>query len=92
MVLTKLHFERKINGLRSIQIALFFCTYFDNTIHLDFRPSCVTEQVSLQVADALEQPFPDGQLPDKRKVSFIISPDLSSMALQNISRLYYQVV
>jgi tocopherol O-methyltransferase len=104
MVLTKLHFERKINGLRSIQIALFFCTYFDNTIHLDFRPSCVTEQVSLQVADALEQPFPDGQfdlvwsmesgehMPDKRKVSFIISPDLSSMALQNISRLYYQVV
>jgi hypothetical protein len=92
MVLTKLHFERKINGLRSIQIALFFCTYFDNTIHLDFRPCCVTEQVSLQVADALEQPFPDGQLPDKRKVSFIISPDLSSMALQNISRLYYQVV
>jgi hypothetical protein len=46
----------------------------------------VTEQVSLQVADALEQPFPDGQfdlvwsmesgehMPDKRKVTLSILP------------------
>jgi hypothetical protein len=46
----------------------------------------VTEQVTLQVADALEQPFPDGQfdlvwsmesgehMPDKRKVTCSIRP------------------
>lgn len=46
----------------------------------------MTEQVTLQVADALEQPFPDGQfdlvwsmesgehMPDKRKVIYSVPP------------------
>lgn len=49
-------------------------------------PPRLTEQVTLQVADALEQPFPDGQfdlvwsmesgehMPDKRKVTCSIRP------------------